>query len=94
VKYLTFWEFSPEDMDKAVKKFGEYQKELEKNPEKYQTYIFPPHGFAGKTNGFSVVEATPEQINNVAIFWTPILKLTYKPIIQAAAFVEQYLKSK
>jgi len=94
MKYLTFWEFCPEELDKAAKKFVEYQKELEKNPEKYPTYVFPPHAFVGQTKGFSVVEATPEQINNYTIYWTPFLKLKYMPIVQSSEFVGQYMKSK
>ena len=81
-------------MEKITKKFAEYQKELENNPGKYQEYLYPPHGFAGQTSGFSIVEATPEQINNVSIYWTPILKLKYKPIVEAATFVKQYMESK
>ena len=94
VKYLVFWEFCPEDMDKAFKKFGEYMKEHEENPGKYQEYLYPSHGFAGQPQGFSIVEATIEQINNVAMYWTPLLTFKYKPIVESAKFVEQYLKPK
>ena len=92
LKYLTYWEFCPEDMEKITKKFAEYQKELENNPGKYQEYLYPPQKFAGQTKGFSIVEATPEQINNVSIYFTPLLKLKYKPIEDLAKFVEQYMK--
>jgi hypothetical protein len=34
------------------------------------------------------VEGTPEQINKVLIYWTPLLKLKYKPIREAATYVE------
>ena len=40
------------------------------------------------------MEGTPEQINSVLIFWTPLLKLKYEPIREAAKYVEQYMKSK
>ena len=93
MKYIVFWEFCPEDMDKAAKKFVEYMQEHEKKPEKYQKYLYPPQ-FIGQTNGVSLVEGTPEQINNVMIYWTPLLKMKYKPIREAAKYVEQYMKSK
>ena len=92
MKYIVYWEFCPENLDKVVKKFVDYQKEHEKNPGKYQEYLYPPHAFAGQTKGFSIVEATPEQINNVGIYWTPLLMFTYKPIGESAKFVEQYMK--
>lgn len=93
MKYLVFWEFCPEEMEKASKKFGEYMQEHEKNPGKYQEYLYPPH-FIGQSNGFSIVEASPEQINNLIIYWTPFLKLKYKPIRQASKFMEQFSKFK
>ena len=94
MKYLVYWEFCPENLEKVVKKFVEYQKEHKKNPGKYQEYLYPPHAFDGQTKAFSIVEATPEQINNVAMYWTPLLTFKYKPIGDSAKFVEQYMKSK
>ena len=44
--------------------------------------------------GFSVVEATPEQIVNGVLYWHPELKLKYMPIIESAKFIEQHLRSK
>ena len=93
MKYIAYSEFCPEDIEKVLKKFGEYKKELEENPGKYQEYLFPPH-FTGQTKGFSIVEGTPEQINNVLIFWTPLIKFKYIPIREAAKYFEQYMKSK
>ena len=93
MKYIAYSKFCPEDMEKVVKKFGEYKKEHEENPGKYQEYLFPPH-FTGQTKGFSIVEGTPEQINNVLIFWTPLIKFKYIPIRKAAKYFEQYMKSK
>lgn len=93
VKYISYWEFCPEDMEKVFKKFGEYVKEHEANPGKYQKYLFPPH-FTGQTKGFSIVEGTPEQINNVLIYWTPLLKIKAKPIRDTATYVKQYMESK
>jgi hypothetical protein len=79
MKYIVFWEFCPEDTKTVFKKFGEYMADHEKNPGKYQEYLYPPH-FMGQTNGFSIVEGTAEQVNNVIIYWTPLLKMKYKPI--------------
>ena len=74
------------------KKMTEYRKEHEENPGKFQEYLYPPQKFAGQTKGFSIVEATPEQINNVSIYFTELVKLKYKPIEDLAKFVEQYMK--
>ncbi len=92
MKYIMYWEYNPEDMENAVKKFKEYHKEREKNPEKYQEYLSPAYAFAGQTKGFALVEATPKQINNVAIYWAPLLHLKYKPIVQLSTFNEEIMK--
>jgi hypothetical protein len=94
LKYIVFWEFCPEDMDKVIKKTVNIQQEAEKNPGKYPEYIFPPHSIGGQTKGFSVVEATPEQTVNGILYWHPELKLKYMPIYETAKITEQYMKSK
>ena len=94
MKYIVFWEFCPEDLDKVAKKFVELPEMRKKNPGKYPEYIFPPHTIGGQPKGFSVVEATPEQIVTGVSYWRPELKLKYMPIIESAKFIEHYMKSK
>jgi hypothetical protein len=94
LKYIVFWEFSPEEMDKVTEKSVKHQEEMKKNPGKYPEYLFPPHTIGGQTKGFSVVEATSDQIVNGVMYWRPELKLKYMPIIESAKSIEQYLKSK
>ena len=94
MKYIVFWEFSPEDMDKVVEKSVKAQEDAKKNPGKYPEYIFPPHAIGGQPKGFSLVEATPEQIVTGVTYWRPELKVKYMPIIESAKFIEQHMKSK
>ena len=94
MKYIVFWEFCPDDWEKIIPKFQEYTKDHEENPGKYQEYLVGGHAFAGQTKGFSVAEATPEQITNVFLFWRGLLKLKYQPIREVAKVVAQYLESK
>ncbi|MGD2200909.1 MAG: hypothetical protein PVJ38_04670 [Candidatus Bathyarchaeota archaeon] len=67
---------------------------MEKYPGKYPEYLVPPHSIGGQMKGFSMVEATPDQIVNGVLYWHPELKLKYMPIIEGVKFVEQRLKSK
>lgn len=94
MKYLEFFEYSPEDLDKLIDKnvkLGELRKN---NPGKYPEHLFPSHHIAGQTKGFTVIEATSEQIANGVVYWYPELKLKFMPIIETTKFIEQYLKSK
>lgn len=94
MKYLAFWEFCPEDLDKVIEKSVKSREEMKKSPGKFPEYIVPPHSIGGQMKGFSVVEATPEQIVNGVLYWHPELKIKYLPIIEASEFIEQRLKSK
>ena len=94
MKYIVFWEFCPEDLDKVMQKSVKAQKEAVENPDKYSKYLLPPHSIGAQSKGFSVVEGTPEQIVNGVLFWSPEMKLKYMPIIESAKFIEQYMKTK
>lgn len=94
MKYIAFWEFCPEDFDKVVDKYLKMREDREKNPDKYPEVLFPSHSTAGKTEGLQVVEATADQIMDAVLYWRPLLKLKYVPLIESAKIVEKYLKSK
>ena len=94
MKYIVFWEFCPEDIDKAVEKHQAFGKEVEKHPDKYPEILFPSHWMAGETKGFEVVEATSEQMTEDINAWMGILKQKYVPILEPAKVIESYLKLK
>ena len=95
MKYIVFWEFCPEDIDKAVEKFIEFNTvERKKHPDKYPKIIFPTHSMAGETKGFEVVEATSEQIVNHILPWMGLVTFKFVPILEAEKIGEGYLKSK
>jgi len=94
VKYIVFWEFCPEDIDKVIEQFVAFGKGVEKHPDKYPEILFHSHGMAGETKGFEVVEATSEQITDDVLYWVGSLTLKFVPIFEAAKVVESYLKSK
>ena len=94
MKYITFFEYCPEDFDKVVETYQAFGKDREKHPEKYPEVIFPSHGMAGRSKGFQIVEATSEQMRTAVLFWRGILRLKFVPILDSAKVVESYLKSK
>lgn len=96
MRYICFWESKPEDADKILEKWTKREEERKKDPEvdaKYTKVIFPPH-FISHTKGFSVDEASPEQLMNTTLFWFPEMKVKFIPIYDAAEWTELYLKSK
>jgi hypothetical protein len=94
MKYIVFWEFSPEDLDKVIEKQLKVPEVGKKNPGMFAETIFPPHSIGGQRKGFTVVEATPEQIVNGTFYWGPELKMKFMPIVDSATIIELYKKSK
>ena len=95
MKYVKFWEVPIEDQDEVIEKWGKYLEESKKNPEKYPTYIFPPHGVGKMMNGISIMEVdNEEQLINYMIALSPPLKAKFVPLIDSTKYIETYMKSK
>jgi len=98
MKYICFFESKPEDTDKILEKWYKREEERKKDSEvdaRYTKVLFPPHAFgSGLSKGFSIDEASPEQIVNTTMFWYPEMKMEFVPIYDLAKMSEVYLKSK
>ena len=93
VKYICYFEFKPEDLDKVIPLF---QKMIElRGKPGYPKGISPTYAFAGETSGFTLYEVDdPQQISNHYVHYHPLLKLKWKPIAESTDVVATYLKSK
>jgi hypothetical protein len=94
VKYLMYWEFNPEDMDKVIKKTVEYRQLSEKNPEKYPENLYPPHSLGGQTKGIAILEGTEEQCAKLIMYYLPEEKVKLVPLFATEPLIEEYMKSK
>ena len=94
MKYIAFWEFKPEDLDKVMELNKQREENRKKFPDKYSKVLFPSHGMSGETKGFTIVDTTPEKIINAILFFMPVMKLKYVPILESAKIMEQYLNPK
>jgi L-lactate utilization protein LutB len=100
VKFIAFFEYSSEDIDKLTPKFQKWSEELKKNPEKHIKYIFPPHYLSavneqGNDNGIAIFEADDEEklIDYINNYW-PEMKMRIVPLLNAGKNLEMYLKMK
>ena len=95
MKYLKFYEIPAEDLDEVTEKWGKYLEESKKTPEKFPTYIFPPHGLGNAAKGVSIMEAdNEEQLINYILALSPPLKIKFVPLIDSSKVMETYLKTK
>lgn len=94
-KFIGFWEYCLEDTDKVTEKFKKIMEERGKGTEKYGKLLFGPYHIGGESKGFAIYETDDmTQLTNLAVYYTPVLKLKFMPIHESSKVVELYLKSK
>jgi len=93
MKYILFWEFCPEDMDKVIplfQKMGELR-----GTKGYPTAITPTYTIQGTTSGFTLYEVGDQaEISNFYFHYHPILKQNWKPIEESSETVKTYMGRK
>jgi len=90
----VFWEFDTKNVEEVYNTMKAFNEAYEKNPEKYQKHVIPPH-YMGNGKGFSLVEIeNPEQLRNVQVYWNDVLKLKHHPVTESSSWIEAYMKSK
>lgn len=95
MNYIAFWEFKPEDLDKVIKKYKYAMAEREKGTGKFPKFLFPSHSIDGEYKGFAIYEdATPEQLMNVVLHFSPEEKVKFMPIFESTKLIEGYRKMK
>jgi hypothetical protein len=89
-KYIVFWKYEPNDLDKVIEKSLKAQADAEKAPDKYAQYLFPPH-HTGYCKGFSIVDVSnPDQMTRTFTYYFPELELKYVPIISNVDMLKTY----
>lgn len=100
MKFVAFFEYSREDVDKLTPKFQKWQGALRKNPDKHIKPIFPPHFLStvtekGHSNGIAIFESdNEEKIIEYIMNYFPEMRLRIVPLLDAAKTTELYLKMK
>ena len=71
MKYVWYWKWKLEDMDKENEIGAKFAEELEKNPEKFPKMLTNTC-FTGRCEGFRLIEAdNEEQLKNLIAIWWP-----------------------
>ena len=94
MKYAVFSEYNPIYRDKIMERAEEWQKDREKNPDKYPTQIFESHNLGGGTKGIGIVEATYEQLMNLRHIWMPYNTFEFVPLYKSSKLAEKYPTTK
>jgi len=95
MKFIGFFEYKAEDIDKVIEKFKLLTAEREKGITKFAKVILGPLNFTGETKGFTVFETDdPDTLMNTALFYIPVLNYKFIPIQESSRGVELWAKMK
>ena len=95
LKFIAFYEWKPEDMDKVLERKAQTVAIREKDPERFPKVIFGPFAMGGEAKSFVVYETdNPDQLWNIALHYAPFVKWKFVPIQESAKVVELYQKMK
>jgi len=77
MKYISFWEFCPEDAEKVAEKWKRRKHRLKT--------LFPPHSIGGETKGFTIFESDDEdEIIKYILHYIPEMKIKVIPIFDSS----------
>jgi len=95
MRFLVFWQYETEDLEKVIKKFKQLTKDREKNPKKYPKVISGPFLFNGESKGITVCDAEDdEQVLNLHLYHQPLLTLSFVPIVDIDSAFEMMFPKK
>jgi len=96
-KYIVFWEWDEDETEKGIQK----SKEIDKLREEDQARARFPKSLGSSfvlqspRRGFTLFEATEQQLENWMEFYGSLLKNTkIQPIIHASEFIKEYESTK
>jgi len=94
MKFIAFYEYKFEDIDKVLEKGAQALAIREKAPERFPKAIFD-FNIVGETKGVAMFETdSPDQLCNLALHNAPELTCKFMPILDSAKSAELYKKLK
>lgn len=101
MKYVGVYEYDIKDVDKVFTKAKEIWAEREQFPDKYPKRLLlqdgsnADFGILGEPKGFALYETDdPAQIMNLILFWAPVKKYKFMPIVYPSEKMAVWEKSK
>jgi hypothetical protein len=83
MKYLAFWEYDPEDLEKARVKWMKFGEVAEKKPELFPKSISKSYAMFEGHSGFQLFEADdPKQLVAMMMYYTPEAEFRFIPIVE------------
>jgi len=94
LKFLQEFEYDQSKFDETIKLNLDFMTEMEKYPDYYYKYSFPPH-YTANGKGLSIVEIKdPQQLINSQVFLERGFKMTITPITSMDEQIVSYMSLK
>jgi len=82
VKYIWYWEFNWEELDKVNEVEEKVHKDMKENPDQYPKMLTNTC-FTGRAKGFRLIEAeNEEQLMNLVLAFSPTEKWKLEPYLE------------
>ncbi|MFW9953910.1 MAG: DUF3303 domain-containing protein [Candidatus Thorarchaeota archaeon] len=95
MKYIVFWEYDPNEIEKAVKKLKEFREEVKKEPALYAKPLTANYTMSVGFKGFQLFEAeTPEQLARMVLHYRPEVKFEIVHITETKKTVNLFQEMK
>lgn len=95
MKYIVFWEWDEEDTERGIEKTRKIDELREKYPARFPKSLGSSYARESPPSGFTLFEATEEQLENWKEFYKPELRVTeIWHIISAQEYIERFESKK
>ena len=78
--FLASWEIKSRNLDRVLEKAKDLRKKMETTPGDFPRSVCGPFTLKRGDEGFQVLEADPDQLDNLMDFWSPEMALIFEPI--------------
>ena len=90
MKYIMYWSIIPENLSAAISKLGQIVPD---ESGKYPKKLSESYSLGGELNGFRLVDATEEQLQNLMVETIPEVQFNYVPIFEFPKVAKAYKKA-
>ena len=81
MKYIGYWEFDLEDMDKAFELNEKSGAARKAKPDDFPDTVLGAHSIAGSSKGLTIFETDdPDKLLQVSLRFSPVLRWKFMPL--------------
>ena len=91
MKFIWYWEFNPDEIEKVLEQSERFEKLVKEHPEEFPKLSEPI--LTGRGQGFRIIEAeNEEQLMNITAFWWPFENWELVPYFNGFDYIKVWRK--